>query len=94
MIGLKYPLRKLGISKLEQGPAHVVFTFVENSPVDPGMLLELINKARPRKRKGQRKPTDDPIRLTPDHRLLVAISDQDNLFDKIHTVIEALTTDT
>ena len=94
MIGLKYPLRKLGISKLEQGPAHIVFTFVENSPVDPGMLLELINKARPRKRKGQSKPTDDPIRLTPDHRLLVAITDQDNLFDKIYTVIESLTTDT
>ncbi|MCI5121827.1 MAG: DEAD/DEAH box helicase, partial [Candidatus Electrothrix sp. AUS4] len=32
LVGLKYPLRKLGITKLEQGPATLVFSFSEQSP--------------------------------------------------------------
>jgi len=91
MIGLKYTLRKLGISKLEQGPAHLVFTFVEESPVDPGLLLELIAAHKPKKKKGQggRTPTA-PIRLTPDHRLIVAVNEADNLFVQIKNVLNAL----
>ncbi len=68
MIGFKYPLRKLGISKLEQGPASVVFTFVDSSPVDPAAFLELIVQHAPKKKKGHIKPVADPIRLTPDQR--------------------------
>jgi transcription-repair coupling factor (superfamily II helicase) len=93
MIGLKHPLRKLGISKLEQGPASLVFTFVKSSPVDPEALLELINRYRMKKKKGHAKSSPDPIRLTPDHRLIVAVAEKENLFTRIDTVLQSLTTD-
>lgn len=93
MIGLKHPLRKLGISKLEQGPASLVFTFVESSPVDPAALLELITKYRTKKKKGQVNPPVDPIRLTPDHRLIVAVEEKENLFTRIDTVLQSLIID-
>lgn len=93
MIGLKYPLRRIGVSKLEQGPASLVFSFVENSPVDPAAFLALIEQYRPKKNKGKRPPAADPVRLTPDHRLIVALDEQENLFTKIETVVESLTMD-
>lgn len=92
MIGLKHPLRTLGIGKLEQGPASLVFTFVESSPVDPAALLELITKYRTKKKKDHANPPADPIRLTPDHRLIVAVDEKENLFTRIDTVLQSLTT--
>jgi transcription-repair coupling factor (superfamily II helicase) len=92
MIGLKHPLRTLGISKLEQGPASLVFTFVESSPVDPAALLQLITRYRTKKKKNHANPSADPIRLTPDHRLIVAFDEKENLFTRIDTVLESLTT--
>jgi transcription-repair coupling factor (superfamily II helicase) len=91
MLGLKYPLRKLGISKLEQGPANLVFTFEETSPVEPATLLALINTHKPKKKKRASAKTADPIRLTPDHRLIVAMAEKDELFTQIHKVLQALT---
>jgi len=93
MIGLKYPLRRLGISKLEQGPANLVFTFVDSSPVDPTAFLELIAQHTPKKKKGYGKPAADPIRLTPDQRLIVAVDEKENLFNRIDTVLQFLTTE-
>lgn len=90
MIGLKYPLRKRGINKLEQGPASLVFTFDETSPVDPDVLLGLIAKCKAQKKKKMRATTTEPIRLTPDHRLIVALDDPKNLFSTIHTVLHSL----
>jgi transcription-repair coupling factor (superfamily II helicase) len=90
MIGLKYPLRKLGISKLEQGPTNLVFTFVDSSPVEPAAFLELISQHSPKKKKGTVHPVADPIRLTPDHRLIVAIDEKENLFTRIDTVLHFL----
>ena len=92
MIGLKHPLRRLGISKLEQGPASLVFTFVESSPVNPAVLLELITRYRKKKKKGHASPPADPIRLTPDHRLIVAVEEKENLFTRIDTVLQSLAT--
>jgi hypothetical protein len=94
MIGLKYPLRNLGISKLEQGPANLVFSFVENSPVDPALVLEFIaaqkaEKAKKKRKAGAGRPVD-PVRLTPDQRLIVALDEKENLFNRIDTVLQSL----
>jgi transcription-repair coupling factor (superfamily II helicase) len=94
MIALKYPLRKLGISKLEQGPANLVFSFVENSPVDPALVLEFIaaqkaEKAKKKRKAGAGRPVD-PVRLTPDQRLIVALDEKENLFNRIDTVLQSL----
>ena len=93
MIGLKYPLGRLGISKLEQGPATLVFTFTEYSPVDPEVLLALIDRYTLQKKKNRKKPTPAPIRLTPDHRLIVPLDDKENIFTQIDTVLQSLATD-
>ncbi|NOQ47420.1 MAG: transcription-repair coupling factor, partial [Desulfobulbaceae bacterium] len=81
MIGLKYRLRQLGISKLEQGPEALIFSFIETSPVDPQTILSLINQKPAKKQKTK------PIRLTPDHRLIVPLENKKNLFTRIHTVL-------
>ncbi len=94
MIGLKYPLRRLGISKLEQSPTNLVFSFVENAPVDPALLLDFITAHRAKKAKKTKKAgatrTADPVRLTPDQRLIVALDEKENLFNRIDTVLESL----
>lgn len=105
LVGLKYPLRKLGITKLEQGPAALVFSFSEYSPVSPETLLAFIEQSRPKKspKKEQRplgrglgvpakKPASapEPVRLTPDQRLIVALdenAEQEDLFRRIDAVL-------
>lgn len=90
MIGLKYHLRQLGISKLEQGPAHLVFSFVDETPVEPAAFLALI-AAHPRpKKKGGAGKNVDPVRLTPDRRLIVSMENQEDLFKRIWTVLQSL----
>ncbi len=93
MLGLKYPLRRLGICKLEQGPANLVFTFVEDSPVDPAAILGLIAQHAPEKKKGRTRAAENPIRLTPDQRLIVAVAEKENLFTRIDTVLQFLATE-
>jgi transcription-repair coupling factor (superfamily II helicase) len=90
MIGLKYPLGRLGISKLEQGPSSLVFTFTEHSPVDPSVLLDFIDRYALKKTKNRKKRDCAPIRLTPDHRLIVPLDDKENLFTQIDTVVQFL----
>ena len=90
MIGLKYPLRKLGINKLEQGSGNLVFSFTESTPVESEVLLKLIAAHEPKKKKGWHKPGPAPIRLTPDQRLVVTIKDEENLFFEIDDIIQAL----
>lgn len=86
MIGLKYYLLQLGIKKLEQGPEMLVFSFIENSPVDPQRILALIN-VKPKKK-------EKSIRLTPDHRLLVPLLTTKELFSKIHFILNHLSVPT
>ncbi|MCI5196820.1 MAG: transcription-repair coupling factor, partial [Candidatus Electrothrix sp. AW5] len=47
LVGLKYRLRQLGIIKLEQGPANLVFSFGQHSPVAPETLLAFIAHSQP-----------------------------------------------
>jgi len=82
LIGLKYSLRKLGIEKLEQSPSSLVFTFTEESPVEPQMILKLINEKQ--KKKGEQ------IRFTPDHRLIIPIKENLDLFSSINTILNNL----
>jgi transcription-repair coupling factor (superfamily II helicase) len=101
MVGLKYPLRKLGISKLEQGPANLVFSFVEHSPVAPETLLAFIEQSRIKKKKNSRKgggfrsSTQSavepvPVRLTPDQRLIVDVGEEKNIFQQIEKILRFL----
>ena len=84
IIALKQQLRALGISKLEQGPEFLVFSFIPNPPVDPQRLLGLIQQKPDRKKPGK------AIRLTPDQRLIVPFSHQENLFVRIQSVLQTL----
>ncbi len=59
VILFKMELRRLKVLKLDKGPDALVFTFHEQTPVDPAALLLLIRKS-----KGK-------MRLTPDNRLIV-----------------------
>ncbi|CAK8722641.1 Transcription-repair-coupling factor [Candidatus Electrothrix laxa] len=115
LVGLKYPLRQLGITKLEQGPANLVFSFREHSSVAPETLLAFIEHSRPKKSKVSKKlkntekkkevrsfrglrvpakapapPAPEPVRLTPDQRLIVALdekTEQADLFQRIERVL-------
>ena len=88
MIGLKHPLQALGISKLEQGPEALIFSFTENSPVEPETLLLLIEAEKKKAKKQKRKTT---IRLTPDYRLIFPLDEKENLFKQIENVLGSLT---
>lgn len=118
LVGLKYRLRQLGIIKLEQGPANLVFSFGQHSPVAPETLLAFIahsqphsqpqlkkkKEARPdrlgRLNKRLRVPTKklapepgEPVRLTPDQRLIVALDEnieQVELFQRIEGILRFL----
>ena len=59
VVSLKEELKKLKVTKLEQGPATLVFHFHEQTPVSPERILILIKQS-----KGK-------IKLTPDGRLVV-----------------------
>ena len=84
LIGLKQELRALGITKLEQAPGSLVFSFVDRTPVDPQRLLALVQE------KPTRKQAAPPARLTPDQRLIVPLAATDDLFARIHCVLRTL----
>ncbi|WP_448873084.1 transcription-repair coupling factor [Desulfobulbus propionicus] len=84
IIGFKQQLRGLGVHKLEQAPEVLVFSFVEHAPLDPNRLLALIQEKPGRK---QNKPS---IRLTPDQRLVVPCSPQEDVFGRIQSIIHSL----
>ncbi len=84
MIGLKQALRRLGIRKLEQGPAALVFSFIDNAPVEPQAILGLVGPA------GRRSGGGQAARLTPDNRLIVPLAGGSDLFAAIDRVVETL----
>nr|WP_321465393.1 transcription-repair coupling factor [uncultured Desulfobulbus sp.] len=84
IIGLKQQFRRLGIHKLEQAPEALVFSFVDQAPVDPHRLLALIQQ------KPSKKKPAPPLRLTPDQRLVVPFSAPENVFAKIQSIMSAL----
>jgi transcription-repair coupling factor (superfamily II helicase) len=84
IIGLKQRLRVLGIHKLEQAPEVLVFSFVEQAPVEPERLLALIQG------KAGKKRDTAPIRLTPDQRLVVPCPAATDVFERIASIISSL----
>ncbi len=89
MIGLKYRLRRLGISKLEQGDRVVVFSFIDRGPVRPEKILALVTPSAGKKKK-HRKAARPEARLTPDNRLVVSLQGQEDPFGLIDTVLDFL----
>ncbi len=59
VLALKTLLRRLGISKLEQGPDNLVFSFHEKTPVTPARIMRLLEKYK------------NQVRFTPEARLIV-----------------------
>ena len=59
VLALKTLLRRLWISKLEQGPANLVFSFHEKTPVTPEKIMRLLEKYK------------NKARFTPEFRLIV-----------------------
>jgi transcription-repair coupling factor (superfamily II helicase) len=60
VLALKTLLRRLYIIRLEQGPANLVFSFHEKTPVSPEKILRLLEKYK------------NQARFTPEARLIVA----------------------
>jgi transcription-repair coupling factor (superfamily II helicase) len=85
IIALKQRLRVLGISKLDQGPDCLIFSFLPATPVAPERILSLIQQKPDKKSRGR------SIRLTPDQRLVVPLSQQEDLFAKITSLLDTLT---
>jgi len=80
IITLKFALRQLRISKLEQGPGSLVFTFLDSTPVTPETILNLVKKSKSK------------IRFTPEGKLIVSIPSEaaDTLFTESRKVFQAL----
>lgn len=87
IIRIKKRLARLGISRLEQGKNSLVFTFVDNPPLTPEMLLAFLAQYQPAK--GCKKP-----KITPDGRLVLYqnLEAKDDLFQSISGVMDAFTT--
>ncbi|HET98752.1 MAG TPA: transcription-repair coupling factor [Desulfurivibrio alkaliphilus] len=81
VIALKNRLAALKVSKLEQGPAALVFSFHASTPVPPERILTLVNQPK----KG--------IRFTPEARLICPLPPKPSpaaLFNEIKKLLHAL----
>jgi len=85
VISLKHNLRKMGIIKLEQSIDSLIFSFTEQTSVDPQVILALINK-KPKK-------NEKPFRLTPDNRFIAPFHASKNLFTEIDQLLSNLAQD-
>jgi transcription-repair coupling factor (mfd) len=88
IIGLKQRLRVLGIAKLEQGPNALIYSFVPAPSFDPSRIVGLLQQ-KPEKK--SEKKLSATVHLTPDQRLVVPFSLQDNVFARIQATLTALT---
>ena len=75
----------MGIIKLEQSIDSLIFSFTEQTSVDPQVILALINK-KPKKNK-------KPFRLTPDNRFIAPFQASKNLFAEIDQLLSNLDQD-
>ena len=82
IISLKHSLRDMGIIKLEQAKDSLVFSFSEQTTVDPQVILSLINR-KPKKK-------EKPFRLTPDNRFIAPYDISQNLFVEINSLLQNL----
>ncbi len=84
IVALKKGLSELGVSKLEKGQDTLVFSFTDNTPLDPARLLSYLQP-------GSKKRKATLPRLTPDGRLIIsaALDSTDRLFTVLQqTLIE------
>jgi transcription-repair coupling factor (superfamily II helicase) len=80
VIELKLELKKLLITKLEQSPTALVFTFHDKTPVSPDKILAMINRSK------------NTARFTPDSRLIVPVkaATPEELFITAHRILKEL----
>ena len=85
IVALKKELAELGISKLEKGKDSFVFSFTDNTPLDPARILDYLQK-------GSKKRKAAPRRLTPDGRLIVpaVIDSTERLFTVLRKILVEL----
>ena len=86
IIAIKKELAALRIAKLEQGRDSLVFTFQNDTPLAPEMLLQFLHKGLPRK-------NQLPPKLAPDGRLIIygKLTSTEHVFDTIATTLHELT---
>ncbi len=86
IISLKQALAALRISKLEQGKDTLVFTFMDDTPLSPEMLLRYLQNHSGRKKQIAPK-------LTPDSRLVISgkLSSIELIFDTIAATLDEFT---
>ena len=86
IISLKQALAALRISKLEQGKDTLVFTFLEDTPLSPEMLLRYLHNNSGRKNRIAPK-------LTPDSRLVISgkLSSIELIFNTIAATLDEFT---
>jgi transcription-repair coupling factor (superfamily II helicase) len=94
LLRLKQPLRSIGISKLEATPVGLVFSFNEATAVAPEDLVAFVQAFRskqlkPKLKKGQQSNLE-PVRLTPDGRLIAELHSKDDLFAQIENLLHEL----
>ncbi|RUM42648.1 MAG: transcription-repair coupling factor, partial [Desulfocapsa sp.] len=86
IVACKKELAELGINKLEKGKDSFVFSFTEQTPINPGLLMDYLQRA------GDRKKTAPP-RLTPDGRLIVPVEySAEQLFTALQKTLSQLKT--
>ncbi len=80
IVSIKEDLKKLKVSRLEQGKDALVFTFLEKTPVSPQKILELMQNSK------------DMVRFTPDSRLVVKtpLNSIQSIFSAIHQIVSQL----
>lgn len=90
LIELKYPLRELGISKLEQGNDSFIFTFSPQTDVTPEQIISFMEKKNKRIKK-EKINGKKLVRITPDQRLITPIpGGKGDLFGHIEAVLTAI----
>ncbi len=85
IVALKRELGELGVTKLEKGKDSFVFTFSDNTPLDPALLLSFLQR-------GSKKRKAPPRRITPDGRLIIpaTIDSEDRLFQILQRILGEL----
>lgn len=85
VIELKKELASLRINKLEQGKDNLIFSFQDDTPLSPDMLMAFLNNSG-------RKPQSVKRKFTPDGRLIITtpLSSIEHIFTTIYTTIDEL----
>ena len=80
VIELKMELQKFKITRLEQSPTALVFTFHDKTPIAPQQVLAMINRSK------------NTVRFTPDSRLIVPskAAAPEEVFNAAHRILREL----